>query len=216
MRQISIIILLFMPFFGMTQSNRLVCELFYSDDGSVKGYPEGYQTYRIYAELSDTSTCLTSVYAFACDELFISAENDIWQHPMGSLFGSDLNPLIATIEPSLIYDSFLTIGKANRDDKKGSVLRAIAKGDEAFTDFEEGKDLHLVDGAWACLRTDQNGYGKRILLAQITTSKQLSYALNVQLILADNTTVFMKAKTYDKECVVISTEEGITNGLLKN
>jgi len=215
MKQHFFILFFVLPFLSLAQTNRVVCEVFYTDDGSVEGYPENYTTYRIYAELSDTVTCLTSVFAFGCDGLHISTDNDTWQHPMGNILGPDLNPALFPSIPALEYDSFLTIGKANRYDGRGTVIKAIGTGEKGFIDFEDGKDLRIIDGAWACLRTESNGYGNKILLAQITTSKTLTYALNLQLVHPDRSVSFLNAKVYDENCEVETVDEGLKFGLLK-
>ena len=215
MKQICLLLLISLPLLGSGQLNRIVCELYHEDDGLVEGYPKGYKTYRIFAELEDSSIFLTSVFAYGCNDLKISANNDIWQHPMGALLGSDLNPAMSLIDPSVVYDSFLTIGKSNRSDGKGSVIRAIAPDDPSFELFEAGKDLQLTDGAWACLNSDSIGYGPKVLIAQITTSQPISYSLNLQVIYDKGKSMEYNAIQYDDSCTFIGDEEGKSLGLLK-
>lgn len=214
MKFLSLITILF-PMILSAQLTAVKAELYYQDDGTIPGYPEGYSTYRIYAELPDTNTCITSVFAYNCNKLLISAEDDIWQHPMGTNTGADINAKIIELEPALEYDSFVTIGRANNQDGKGSVFIAAAEKDSSFFNFALGKDLILLDGAWASLKTERNGYGKKVLLAQITTSKKLSYALNLQVIDPEGVSHMFTAYDYDEDCNVLSSASGSALGLLK-
>lgn len=200
---------------GTAQLQRVVCDTIYRDNGTVPGYPEGYSTYRIYAELADSSDFITSVFAYDCHELFIGCENDVWQHPNGSDFGSEINPVLLSMEPLLIYDSYLTIGMSHSKELKGSVFKALSEPLDAFERFGQGQDLRIQDGAWGSINGNSNGLGRRVLLAQITTSRPLNYRLNIQLLQPGEEAVFYFARSFeDKTCAGMSEVEGRELGLV--
>lgn len=169
-------------------------EVFYEDDGSVQGYPAGATTYRIYALLDDPTDFLSACFAAEPHDLELGTTNDqIWNSQFGGLTGDILNPLIFGAFPSAEYDSFITIGRANSDDP-GNTITAVSSlpdgtvFDVAFTaggDDEWDSNAVVNDGAWFTPIGGVNGYGtdddNRVLIAQITSTEDLYYKLNLQI-----------------------------------
>lgn len=167
-------------------------QLFYSDDGTVTGYPAGHSTYRIYAYLQDPADFLSSCYAAMGDLLNIgSSTNSIWNDPFGAITGDMLNPLLFGTFPSLPYDSFVTIGRADSSDPGAGITALSTNPVPAFQnsfDNVPGPNMNLIDGSWFTPNGNVNGNGVlqgdgsyRVLIAQITTDGEPQYVLNIQI-----------------------------------
>ena len=186
--------------FAVTASAQLtgiVHEVFYTDDSSIAGYPAGFTTYRIYAELADGSDAVTAVYAEPGSDLLLGTENDeIWNSNFGGTVGTELNPAFFPAFPESQYDSMVTIGRENSG-VPGASITAVAVlpsstaistafGTDSPLAPEIDTDLVLQDGTWFSTPDGANTTGQganfRVLLAQITTSGDLEYNLNLQLI----------------------------------
>jgi hypothetical protein len=178
----------------------IVSEVFYTDDGTVAGYPVGFTTYRIYAEMEDAADFLVGGFAFDNDLLSIgSSTNTIWNNGFGSETGDGIDPGFFLFDPSMEYDSFVTIGRASSADPGGDITALSTNPVGAFADHfgttapgvnEMSSNFSCSDGSWLTLSMEPNGYGigpdNRILLAQVTTDGELEYNLNLQYISASD------------------------------
>lgn len=174
-------------------------ELFYEDDGSIPGYPLGFATWRIYADLEDPADFLVAVYANSNDELILGSNtSNNFNHALGGITGDQLNALLFGVFPNYEYDSFVTIGRASSADPGGFISAfSTLPNDSLFqTHFDTGgpvdefdANLEMQDGAWFTPIGNVNGYGidqggpgpYRVLLAQVTTNGILEYRLNIQM-----------------------------------
>lgn len=169
-------------------------ELVYSDDGTVQGYPAGYNTWRIYAILEGSNDFLSFVYAVTGgDPLTISTSTGhIWNSGEGAILGSDINPSIFDIEPAAAYDSWVTVNM--EDDNADGYVNALCLlpsssaiddtfGASAGVD-EVDDDLYVEDGGWHTLLSDNNGFvlapDNRVLIAQVTTDGNIEVCMNFQ------------------------------------
>lgn len=169
-------------------------ELVYQDDGTVAGYPEGYNTWRIYAELENAGDFLSAVYATVdAPALSIaSSTNHIWNSAGGGPLGTDISTSTFATDPAAEYDSWVTIGADNN--ASGAWLSQLATEPSATvigetfgtagTSDEIDENLNVVDGAWFTLITSTNGFAvgddNRVLIGQITTDGDLSVCMNFQ------------------------------------
>jgi hypothetical protein len=168
-------------------------------DGSIAGIPDGYTTYRIYANLTNEYDFVSAVYGDAESPLSLQFTGDILQVPEGGGFASDINPLFFEFFPALEYDSWLTIDAMFSGDGEGTISTAIAPGLEPFNDFENGEGFLINDPFGASWFTTFNcanpvpdletcaegkigfaGTDLKVLLAQITTDGELYGIFNVQ------------------------------------
>ena len=177
---------------SQAQLNAVVHEVVYTDDGTIAAYPSGASTYRIYAELNDGTDALTAVYAEAGSELTLGTESDvIWNTTFGGITGTDLNPAFFPVVPESEWDSMVTIGRANSGEAgvgitAVSVLPNNTVIGDSFGGAVAGPDLVMQDGTWFSTPDGVNTNGQsanfRVLLAQITTTQDLEYNLNIQVI----------------------------------
>lgn len=179
------------------QVTGITIEEFYTDNGTVTGYPAGHTTYRIYAECTNPGDMVLSVVGFDIAPLALNVPDGIWnfQEPSSSI-GSENNCNIYSVFPALQYDSYVTIGRTCNTDPGANVLLAQDPGAPWSSRFDTSPvgDGNLllnttVGGAWSS--TPLNGQGQpnvnvvagndlRVLIAQITTSGSVCGSFNVQ------------------------------------
>lgn len=214
MRCLIIACLLCFPLLSTAQLIGITSEVYFDGNNAPDTYPKGHKTYRVYARLENDSTCLTSVFAYDCHYLRLGAM-ELWQHPLGSYNGANINPALIELDPALKFDSYVTINLSPEIESRGSVMTAVTEPSDAFETFEEGGELHLQDGAWLALNSDQNCFGKKILLAQITAKEEPYWELNLQLIAKNGESKLYYARSFDKDCQETLEIEGENHNLLK-
>jgi hypothetical protein len=141
---------------------------------------DGFDTYRVYANLSDPGAQIVAVYGLQDTVLSVTTTGSFYQDVLGGPLSTTVNPLLFGAFPSLEYDSWMTIGS---DDNTGSVDQIGID----FIPFEAGGDLvidNAVGGTWYILPDlepaafpDDQG---RVLLAQLTTDGIVDMTLNIQ------------------------------------
>ncbi|MGB0423105.1 MAG: DUF7619 domain-containing protein, partial [Flavobacteriales bacterium] len=161
-------------------------EIYYSDDGSVEGYPEGATTYRIYANIAPGYN-MSAVYALmGCPDFYIRTTTNFWNSDFATISNSDVNPFLFDLMPNVEYDSYVAIG----DPGEAGTLVVSSIPTDPFTQSLTGvgSNLEIEDGAWFGLNNspnvipDENG---DVLIGQFTTTGELSYRLNIQLLATD-------------------------------
>lgn len=141
---------------------------------------DGFDTYRVYAELTDPGAQIVAVYGLQDTTLSITSTGDFYQDPLGGATSTTINPILYSSFPSLQYDSWVTIGS---EDNAGSVDYIGVD----FIPFEAGGDIIVDDavgGTWYILPDleplafpDADG---RVLLGQFTTDGIVDMVLNIQ------------------------------------
>jgi hypothetical protein len=193
MLRLAIVILLWPPMMLTAQLNHVGHEVYYEDDGTVDGYPEGFKTWNVYAYLENAGDYLFSCWANNGHEMTLgSSTNVIWNHSDGAITGGDLDPVWWPMWDALPYDSYITIGRRSVEEAGEDIYIVDLFGDieaafhsQSFPD-ELDENLELEEGAWFIYDNNENGYGDyedglyRVLLAQITTDGELVYSLNIQ------------------------------------
>lgn len=143
---------------------------------------EGMRTFRVYANFTNPNDQLTAVFAQDGNPMEISTTSSFYQNALGGAFASEINPFANLVDPDVVYDSWFTIGGEN------SNLNLSTVGvDAAATAFEAGGDFvidNALGGSWFVLPDmeplafpDENG---QVLIAQITTTGQVNFTINLQ------------------------------------
>jgi hypothetical protein len=147
----------------------------------------GYTTYRIYVHLASPTDFVSSVYGELENPLYIQTTTNFWQSSFGGLTGPDANSNFFGFVPSLRYDSFVTIGRAESNDPGNSINVVQSSCDPWIDVFGPGGNLEIdciFGGAWFALNGDANGVAGadlKVLVGQFTTTGVLSGLLNVQI-----------------------------------
>tara|TARA_B100000989_G_scaffold297942_1_gene285357 strand:+ start:1669 stop:2292 length:624 start_codon:yes stop_codon:yes gene_type:complete len=149
-------------------------EVDYIDNmGKVPG-----DTYRVYAVMENEGDILDAVYGEASAPLKVSSTKPFFQHPKGGALSADIQRYDTTLDETLLYDSWVTIGA--EDNYMNAVSGFIME--DALALFDQGNELVTNDGAWFVTpdkRQAAAGPSKRILLMQLTTSGDVEGLINL-------------------------------------
>ncbi|HAT47281.1 MAG TPA: hypothetical protein DCS71_00020 [Flavobacteriales bacterium] len=149
-------------------------EVDYIDNmGKVPG-----DTYRVYAVMENEGDILDAVYGEASAPLKVSSTKPFYQHPKGGALSADIQRYDTTLDETLLYDSWVTIGA--EDNYMNAVSGFIME--DALALFDQGNELVTNDGAWFVTpdkRQAAAGPSKRILLMQLTTSGDVEGLINL-------------------------------------
>ena len=149
-------------------------EVDYIDNmGKVPG-----DTYRVYAVMENEGDILDAVYGETSAPLKVSSTKPFFQHPKGGALSADIQRYDTTLDETLLYDSWVTIGA--EDNYMNAVSGFIME--DALALFDQGNELVTNDGAWFVTpdkRQAAAGPSKRILLMQLTTSGDVEGLINL-------------------------------------
>ena len=135
-------------------------------------------TYRVYAVMENEGDILDAVYGEASAPLRVSSTKPFYQHPKGGALSADIQRYDTTLDETLLYDSWVTIGA--EDNYMNAVSGFIME--DALALFDQGNELVTNDGAWFVTpdkRQAAAGPSKRILLMQLTTSGDVEGLINL-------------------------------------
>jgi hypothetical protein len=128
----------------------------------------GTWTARIYANFSDENDQLNAVYGDADNPLSVDSTDGFYQNAFGGATSSSINPALYPAFPSLVYDSWATIGLEDNVDN--------AMGDIGidWAPFLAGGAIETNNGTWFTTPADAQslaGPEMRVMIAQLTTFK---------------------------------------------
>ena len=136
----------------------------------------GTWTARIYANFDAETDQLNAVFADADDSLLIASTNGFYQNAFGGPTSAHINPAFYDIFPSIVYDSWVTIGL---EDQTGNNMLNIGID---WSDFESGNEISTDNGAWFATPADAQvlaGSDLRVLVGQFTMLGLDSYVSGV-------------------------------------
>ncbi|MFZ8836060.1 MAG: hypothetical protein ACO2XQ_03360, partial [Flavobacteriales bacterium] len=165
----------------------LELELVTNHDGSNPDLPAGLNTYRVYVTTPSADDFVSSVSGDVNVPAYLNTTTSFYQHPFGAITPANINPAFFAVVPSLMYDSWLTIGIESQATGDQSGITVVeAPGDTWQSEFNAGGNLTIdsfFGGSWFALITASNGYAgedQRVLVAQLTTSGEVTGQLYVQ------------------------------------
>ena len=141
---------------------------------------DGTWTARIYAGFDAETDQLNAVFGDPDDSLLISATNGFYQNAFGGATSADINPAFYDLFPSLLQDSWVTIGLED------NVNNAMLNIGIDWSGFEGGGDIATNNGAWFATPADAQvlaGSDLRVLIGQFTMfglDAHVSGVLNLQ------------------------------------
>ena len=140
--------------------------------GAVEG-----QTFRVFVELPSAAHSVHAIYGDSQQPMSIQTTGSFFQHPFGNFSTTDINPNVVNIEPTLAFDSWVTVGAT---DATANNLWNVGID---FDGFENGSSISASNGAWFLVPTDQRTLpeqGNLVLIMQLTTTGIASGTLNLQ------------------------------------
>jgi len=142
---------------------------------------DGTWTARIYADFSAATDELDAVFGDADDMLSVSSNGaGFYQNAFGGPTSSDINPAFYDMFPSLLMDSWVTIGL---EDNVGNNMLNIGID---WSGFEGGGDISTSNGSWFATPVDPQvlaGDDLRVMVGQFTllgADSTISGVLNLQ------------------------------------
>jgi hypothetical protein len=155
---------------------------------------DGMTKFRLYIQLSDPSDQISAIFGTDKNPMTIEAPKGVFNSPFnGSWSASGLNPNFFEAMPSMVDDSFATIGldgpassgKPNSEDP----IMVDDRSNPWAQFFKENEAVKLeintlLGGSWFVLKTASNGLGDEnllVLIAQITTAGSISGNINAQI-----------------------------------
>ena len=155
---------------------------------------EGMTKFRLYIQLSNPTDQISAIFGTDKNPMTIEAPKGVFNSPFnGSWSASGLNPNFFEAMPSMVDDSFATIGldgpassgKPNSEDP----IMVDDRSNPWAQFFKENEAVKLeintlLGGSWFVLKTASNGLGDEnllVLIAQITTAGSISGNINAQI-----------------------------------
>jgi hypothetical protein len=155
---------------------------------------EGHTTYRMYIDMVNPEDKLSSISGGGDTPLALSTTDGFYNDPFGVAVGSAINPILYSFFPTMLADSWITIGiESNAVGDQAAV--SVVEGDIPLTahfaeaDPLSGTDLLIDDStgsAWYVLSDASNGLpdaNMRTMFMQITipTGGEICATINVQI-----------------------------------
>jgi hypothetical protein len=132
---------------------------------------------QVFADV-DAGDQLNAVYGDADNTLHIGAgDGSFYQNGFATATVAGMNPALFGFFPSMVYDSFVTIGLT---DNTGNAMLDIGIN---FSDFEAGGDIFTDNGSWFATPDDAQVYeiDGRVLIGQFTlVDGELEGLVNLQ------------------------------------
>jgi len=171
-------------------------ETFMVHDGVVITELEGFTTYHVYANTTNSEDFVSAVFGDSDNAMAFASAGTIFQSAPSFNYGNEPNPALFSAIPTLEYDSWMSIGMMSSAD--GGAISNIGMA-EAMADFSSTGSFYIDDpigGSWfypgfPCGMTpivecaDQyaafGGSDNKVLLAQITTDDTFTGVFNVQI-----------------------------------
>jgi hypothetical protein len=155
---------------------------------------DGMTKFRLHIQLSDPTDQISAIFGTDKNPMTIEAPKGVFNSPFnGSWSASGLNPNFFEAMPSMVDDSFATIGldgpassgKPNSEDP----IMVDDRANPWAQFFKENEAVKLeintlLGGSWFVLKTASNGLGDEnllVLIAQITTAGSISGNINAQI-----------------------------------
>ena len=124
-------------------------------------------TFRVYLNFDNEADELHAVYGVTANTLFVDSLNGFYQNAFGGPTSADINPALFDPFPSLMYDSWVTIGL--EDNVDNNMLNIGID----WSDFEDnGGRFETNNGTWFVTPDDPQrivGEDLRILIGQFTS-----------------------------------------------
>ena len=141
---------------------------------------DGTWTARIYADFDAPTDQLNAVFGDPDDSLQVTSTNGFYQNNYGGATSAEINPAFYDLFPSLLQDSWVTIGL---EDQTNNAMLNIGID---WTGFEGGGEISTNNGAWFATPADAQvlaGDNLRVLVGQFTMfglDAHVSGVLNLQ------------------------------------
>lgn len=155
---------------------------------------DGHTTYRLYIDMVNPEDKLSSIYGGVGEPLIVSTTDGFYNDPLGGTSASSINPALFSFFPSILADSWFTIGiesQPSGDEAAISVVEGNIPLSAHFnaSDALSGMDFLIDDEtgvAWYALSDASNGLpneNMQTLFMQLTipTGGEICATVNAQI-----------------------------------
>ena len=148
----------------------------------------GRTTYRLYAQLGESTDYLSAIYGEGAEAVRIETTTNFFQDPAGSVTADNINANFYEFVPTLPYDSWVTIGHTPEDGTAQVPITITNSPNQNWSStFEAGGNIVIDDlfgGLWSILNDGNTqglaGEDKRVLIAQLTTDGTVTASIRGQ------------------------------------
>ena len=180
-----LVLFIFLSSAGFAQLTGIVGEVVADHDTTGIEGLEGWKTYRIYAEFSNSLDEISAIYGDINSPWNVHADGGFYHSGLGGNFGWTVNATIVSIIPEVGFDSWFTLNAANSDEVNG-LTNTVGLNESTFTLFNSGGSFEIntsIGGSIFTLAGDpmgQAGDDLRVLIAQLTTEVPPTGLFNLQ------------------------------------
>ena len=187
----------------IAQLTNISVEVYHVHDGVNISELAGFTTYHVYANTTNSTDFVSSIFGDSENELIFSSAGTVYHSDLSYEYGNEPLTALFTVLPELEWDSWLTIGMMTGSDN--GALSNVGL-DDVMDSFDTTGDFYINDpigGVWfypgfpcgitpvaecAIHYSAFGGEDNKVLLAQITTDDSFTGVFNVQIFVAGEQT----------------------------
>ena len=143
-----------------------------------KGLVPG-KTYQFYAQFANENDHVHIIFGDDIKELVIQSTEKFYQNEFGGAMSANINPKLDSLDQTVKYDSYLSIGRTNSHENYLSNFNLDLNQFEA-----DGSGIRTEDGAWYVTPDQDQAYckngNKHVLIAQLTTAGNITGQISMQ------------------------------------
>ena len=143
-----------------------------------KGLVPG-KTYQFYAQFANENDHVHIIFGDDIKELVIQSTEKFYQNEFGGAMSANINPKLDSLDQTVKYDSYLSIGRTNSHENYLSNFNLDLNQFEA-----DGSRIRTEDGAWYVTPDQDQAYckngNKHVLIAQLTTAGNITGQISMQ------------------------------------
>lgn len=140
-------------------------------------------TYQVFVKVKNEGDGVDLVFGAPGAEMNIESTKPFFQHKDGGFSSLDISEEMIAMDPTLKYDSYVTIGRTDDKDNSLMIFQVEGKVNLDTKPFEAGKSIYTDDGAWYVIPfkpQSKAGADKKILVMQLTTKGKVTGKFNLQ------------------------------------
>ena len=133
-------------------------------------------TIRVWAVMMSEGDIIDAVYGEKSAPMRVSSTEPFFQHFKGGATSADIQRYDTEVDPSLLYDSWVTIGATD------NYMNAVSGFIMDFETFDAGGELATNDGAWFVTPDKRQAAAppsRKILILQLTTGGDVTGVINI-------------------------------------
>ncbi len=136
-------------------------------------------TYQFYAQFKNENDHVHIIFGDDVKELIVQSTEPFYQNEFGGAMSTNINAKLDSLDKTLKYDSYLSIGRTNSDENY------LSNFNLDLSEFEaKGSGIRTDNGAWYVTPDQTQAYckngNKHILVLQLTTSGNITGQLSMQ------------------------------------